>query len=93
MNLVLENLKNQKNRFAQFRTVICLLTNEGKYFFEGKVKGTIREEKKGNGGFGYDPIFEPEGYSCTFAEMRMEEKNKISHRAIATQNLVKFLKR
>ncbi|AMR30468.1 non-canonical purine NTP pyrophosphatase [Mucilaginibacter sp. PAMC 26640] len=88
---VLENLKGQTNRNAQFRTVISLLWNGEEHFFEGIVKGTIRTEVCGTEGFGYDPIFQPEGYDITFAEMPLEEKNKISHRAIAVEQLIEFL--
>jgi XTP/dITP diphosphohydrolase len=61
------------------------------YFFEGAVEGTIRKENSGNGGFGYDPIFQPDGYDITFAEMSLDEKNSISHRAIAVEKLTEFL--
>jgi XTP/dITP diphosphohydrolase len=88
---VLRNLQGQSNRKARFRTVISLLWNGEEHFFEGTVNGTIREQKAGTDGFGYDPIFEPEGYDITFAEMTMEEKNSISHRAIAMVKLIAFL--
>lgn len=88
---VLQNLQGQSNRKARFRTVISLIWNGGEHFFEGTVNGTIREEKVGTEGFGYDPIFEPEGYRITFAEMTLEEKNRISHRAIAMEKLIGFL--
>lgn len=91
MNLVLEKLKGQTNRKARFRTVISLILNHKEYFFEGIVNGNIRTEPSGNAGFGYDPIFEPDGYDITFAEMDLAEKNKISHRGIATQKLIDFL--
>jgi XTP/dITP diphosphohydrolase len=91
INLLLANLKNSKKREAQFRTVITLITPSVKKQFEGILKGTILEEKRGTGGFGYDPVFLPEGFSKTLAEMSMEEKNKISHRARAVQKLVDFL--
>ncbi|WP_158828695.1 non-canonical purine NTP diphosphatase [Mucilaginibacter lacusdianchii] len=88
---VLNNLKGIENRKARFRTVISLIWNGEEHFFEGTVNGTIRHERVGAQGFGYDPIFEPEGYTITFAEMSMEEKNRISHRAIAMEKLIAFL--
>lgn len=88
---VLDNLKDQTNRKARFRTVISLIWNGEERFFEGTVEGTIRQEVSGSGGFGYDPIFEPEGYDITFAEMSMGEKNTISHRAKAMEQLIAFL--
>lgn len=88
---VLHNLQGQSNRKARFRTVISLLWNGEEYFFEGTVNGNIRTQKAGTDGFGYDPIFEPDGYAITFAEMTMEEKNRISHRAIAMEKLIAFL--
>lgn len=91
MNLVLEKLNGQSNRKARFRTVISLILNHQEYIFEGIVNGNIRTEPTGNAGFGYDPIFEPEGYYITFAEMDLAEKNKISHRGIAVQKLIDFL--
>jgi XTP/dITP diphosphohydrolase len=91
INKVLTNLKNETNRRARFRTVISLLWEGQEHFFEGTVEGTIRHEKSGSEGFGYDPIFEPAGYNITFAEMSLEEKNKISHRAKAVEQLVAFL--
>lgn len=91
MNKVLKNLKDESNRSAQFRTVISLILNGKEYQFEGIVKGNILESERGKDGFGYDPIFEPAGYSVSFAEMEMGEKNLISHRGLAVQKLVKFL--
>jgi len=91
INKVLENLKGETNRKARFRTVISLIWNGEEHFFEGTVEGTIRQEVSGTGGFGYDPIFEPEGYDITFAEMSMAEKNAISHRAKAMEQLIAFL--
>ncbi|QEM13889.1 MULTISPECIES: non-canonical purine NTP diphosphatase [Mucilaginibacter] len=88
---VLDNLKGETNRKARFRTVISLMWNGEEHFFEGTVEGTIRQELSGSGGFGYDPIFEPEGYDITFAEMSMAEKNAISHRAKAMEQLIAFL--
>ncbi|MDA9554996.1 non-canonical purine NTP diphosphatase [Pelobium sp.] len=91
MNLVLKKLEGESNRKARFRTVISLILNGSEYHFEGIVNGNIRTEPTGNGGFGYDPIFEPEGYTITFAEMDIAEKNKISHRGLAIQKLIEFL--
>lgn len=90
---ILSELENKTNRKAQFRTVICLIIDENQYLFEGICKGEILTRKQGEKGFGYDPIFKPEGYSTSFAEMSSEEKNKISHRGIAIQKLVQFLKK
>lgn len=89
---VLKNLKDQENRKAQFRTVISLIKNNQEYFFEGIVKGKISKEKKGVSGFGYDPIFIPDGFDKSFAEMSLTEKNSISHRALAIKKLVEHLK-
>ncbi len=89
---VLEKLEGAvENRKASFITVISLIWDGEEHFFEGTVEGTIRHQVAGNGGFGYDPIFQPEGYPLTFAEMTLEEKNKISHRAKAVEKLVEFL--
>ena len=79
------------NRSAQFRTVISLIMNEIEYRFEGLVKGEITMEPSGSEGFGYDPVFKPDGYKVTFAEMDLEEKNRISHRALATAGMAQFL--
>ena len=91
MNKVLHLLNDKNNRNAQFKTVICLNLKGEQYLFTGIAKGTITSEKKGEGGFGYDPIFQPENYKETFAELSLETKNKISHRGIATQSLLAFL--
>tara|TARA_B100000287_G_scaffold302954_1_gene286104 strand:- start:14993 stop:15568 length:576 start_codon:yes stop_codon:yes gene_type:complete len=91
INLVLKKLENQLNRNAFFKTVICLIKNNKTYFFEGKINGTISEKRIGGDGFGYDPIFIPEGYEKTFAELTITEKNSISHRGIAVNKLVSFL--
>lgn len=88
---VLENLKGNSQRKANFKTVICLNIAGETHFFTGIVEGTITEEAKGYNGFGYDPIFLPEGYTKTFAELTLEEKSKISHRARAVAQLIKFL--
>ena len=82
-----------ENRKAQFRTAISLIINGKEYLFEGIIKGNIIKEKRGNSGFGYDPIFVPEGYDKTFAELGNEIKNKISHRALAVNKLCDFLKK
>jgi len=92
MNKVLKKMEGIKNRKAVFRTVISLIWNGEKYIFNGEVKGDILDKKAGKEGFGYDPIFRPEGYSISFAEMSLEEKNKISHRGKAAKQLVAFLK-
>ena len=89
---LLAAMKGIKNRKARFRTVVALNLNGKQYFFEGIVNGKILEEEHGEGGFGYDPIFQPDGYDETFAEMPMEVKNKISHRGRAVQKLCDFLK-
>jgi XTP/dITP diphosphohydrolase len=91
MDLLLKRLSSFTDRKAQFKTVITLVRN-GEYFqFEGSVPGNIILEKRGTQGFGYDPIFIPDGFDHTFAEMTMEEKGTISHRAIAFKKLVNFL--
>ncbi|WP_343618539.1 non-canonical purine NTP diphosphatase [Flavobacterium sp.] len=91
MNKLLEALKDQENRSAQFKTVIALNLNGEQHLFTGLVQGNITLDKTGNHGFGYDPIFQPEGYHETFAELSAEIKNKISHRAKATDQLIDFL--
>jgi XTP/dITP diphosphohydrolase len=92
--LLLQNLKNDTNRKAQFRTVITLIGVEAQpVFFEGIIRGEIITEKRGSSGFGYDPVFIPEGHSITFAEMTLEEKNQLSHRAIAVKKLAEYLSR
>ena len=88
---VLKELSGVRNRKAQFKTVIALILDGKKYFFEGKVEGEILKEKTGSGGFGYDPIFRPNGYEKTFAQMSLSLKNKISHRGLAVKKLVSFL--
>lgn len=92
MKKLLLELEGIENRKARFRTVFALIINGKEHLFEGIVKGNIIKVRKGTSGFGYDPIFMPEGYNQTFAEMGNDEKNKISHRAIAAQKLCKFLK-
>ncbi|WP_028892944.1 non-canonical purine NTP diphosphatase [Tenacibaculum sp. 47A_GOM-205m] len=92
MQKLLNELHNQTNRDAQFRTSICLNLNGEQFLFDGVCKGEILSKKQGEQGFGYDPIFQPEGYNKSFAEMTAEEKNNISHRGLAIQQLVSFLK-
>lgn len=91
LELVLKKMHGITDRRARFVTVISLLMNGKEYFFEGRVNGTLREEPSGNAGFGYDPIFQPDGYPVTFAEMSGEEKNAISHRGLAMKQLIAFL--
>ena len=88
---LLHNMEGMENRKAQFRTAFALIIDGKEHLFEGVIKGEIIKSRRGNSGFGYDPIFVPEGYSQTFAEMGNDLKNKISHRAIATNKLCKFL--
>ncbi len=88
---VLDEMKGKENRKARFATVICLKLNGETHFFEGEVKGHILEEERGDKGFGYDPVFVPEGFDKTFAELGDEVKNKISHRYRATKKLIDFL--
>ena len=92
MKKVLEKLIKINNRKARFRTVISLVIDGKEKQFEGIVEGEILRKKVGNSGFGYDPIFQPIGFEKTFAEMNMEDKNKISHRGRAVQKLVQYLK-
>ena len=91
MKKLLENMQDKENRKAQFRTAICLIMDGETHLFEGIVKGEIIKEKKGGAGFGYDPIFVPEGYDLTFAELGNDIKNTISHRAKAVEKLCNFL--
>ena len=93
MRKLLHELEGKENRKAQFRTAISLILDGKEYLFEGVIKGEIIQEKRGDSGFGYDPIFKPEGYQQTFAELGNEIKNKISHRALAVQKLCEFLQR
>ena len=85
-------LEGQVNRKARFRTVIVYITNDKTEFFEGVINGQIIDEKRGETGFGYDPVFVPDGYNQTFAELGAEIKNSISHRALATRKLAEYLK-
>jgi XTP/dITP diphosphohydrolase len=91
MQKLLKELAGKENRKAQFRTVICLIRNGKEHLFEGIVKGEIIQEKRGGEGFGYDPIFVPEGYDLTFAELGDDVKNTIGHRARAVEKLCQFL--
>jgi len=92
VNKLLRELHGKENRNAAFSTVISLIIDGQEYQFEGRIEGQITKDKYGKGGFGYDPIFKPNGYDITFAEMDADTKNKISHRALATKKLIAFLK-
>lgn len=92
MTKLLAALDGKEDRSAQFRTVIALLLNGEEHLFEGIVTGHISEQRQGDGGFGYDPIFVPDGYTESFAELGMDVKNSISHRGRAVRKLVEFLK-
>ena len=89
---LLTELSAKSNRRARFVTVITLIHDGAVHYFEGEVKGTIAYEPRGNQGFGYDPLFIPQGYRSTFAELGLEVKNKISHRALAVKQLIEFFK-
>lgn len=91
MDKVLENLKNASNRQARFRTVISLYWNGKFHQFEGIVEGEILTKRTGEQGFGYDPIFQPKEADCSFAQMTLDQKNKISHRGRAIQKMLDFL--
>jgi XTP/dITP diphosphohydrolase len=93
INKLLGKLEYKNDRKAQFRTIICLIMNGKEKFFEGICKGTIIAERRGASGFGYDPVFIPDGSAKTFAEMTMEEKNRFSHRKKAMEKLIAFLKK
>jgi len=93
MNKVLIEMKAIEKREACFKTAIALIINGEKHFFEGIINGTILKEKRGTNGFGYDPIFMPNGYNKSFAELSAKVKNEISHRALATNQLIDFLKK
>jgi len=92
LRLVLQKMEGVQNRKARFRTVVSLIRDGQRFLFEGTIEGTLRESPTGGNGFGYDPIFQPDGYDYTFAELDMAEKNQISHRAIAMRKLIAFLK-
>lgn len=91
IDLLLENMEGKTNRNARFETVICLIEDGKPQYFEGRCEGVITTERYGRGGFGYDPVFMPKGYGESFAELSMEEKNRISHRGRATDKLIKYL--
>lgn len=91
MAKILRELIHKKNRSAKFKTVIALVLNSETFFFEGSIKGRITYAKRGENGFGYDPVFQPDGFEETFAEIGCTEKNKISHRALAVNKLIDFL--
>ena len=91
MQKLLNELHNQTNRDAQFRTSICLNLNGEQFLFDGVCKGQILSEKQGEQGFGYDPIFQPDGFDLTFAEMSLTQKSGISHRGKAMQELIEYL--
>ena len=93
MDLVLNSLEDKENRFARFKTVICLFTEAGPKFFDGIAEGEILLKRTGKDGFGYDPIFRPEGFDKSFAEMSIAQKNEISHRGIAVRKLIKELEK
>ncbi|MGB3076614.1 MAG: RdgB/HAM1 family non-canonical purine NTP pyrophosphatase [Chitinophagales bacterium] len=89
---VLRKMSGEKNRKAKFRTIVCLILKDQIHYFEGIVNGIISEDITGNSGFGYDPVFIPEGSNKTFATMSKEEKNRTSHRRIAVERMKEFLK-
>lgn len=91
MKKLLSALQGIDNRSAQFRAIIALILNEEEHLFEGVIRGTIARERRGGSGFGYDPIFVPEGYDQTFAEVDLSVKNRVSHRALAMVKLIDFL--
>lgn len=92
MNKLLKELEGKSDRSAQFRSVLALILDGKEHLFEGIVEGTITQSRSGDAGFGYDPIFMPNGYDITFAQMSVEEKNRISHRGLAVRKLVEFLR-
>ncbi len=91
IEFLLKNLEGKKDRSARFVTIICLKTADKTLFFEGEVKGVITLEPRGDNGFGYDPVFMPNGFDKTFAEMSADEKNAISHREMAVAKLLDFI--
>lgn len=91
VSLLLEKMEGQENRKARFRTVIALILDGEEHRFDGMAEGEITQTRSGNAGFGYDPVFKPKGQEETFAEMKMEDKNRISHRGRAVQKLIEFL--
>ncbi len=91
VNKLLAELKGKENRTARFRTIVAFVTQNEKHLFEGACEGQITTDKRGEKGFGYDPVFMPEGYQKTFAELSSEEKNRISHRGKAVQKFLEFV--
>jgi XTP/dITP diphosphohydrolase len=91
VNKLLSELEGKENRFARFRTIVAFVTRDDEYLFEGACEGQITTDKRGEKGFGYDPVFMPEGYQKTFAELSSEEKNRISHRGRAVQKFLEFI--
>ena len=91
INKLLKKLKNKKNRKARFKTIIALILNSKIYTFEGVIECIITKKPKGENGFGYDPVFIPSGYTKTFGELSIEEKNSISHRSLAMNKLIDFI--
>jgi len=91
IDLLLKNLENKTDRTAFFKTIICLNLNQEQHLFEGVCEGEILKTRQGKEGFGYDPIFKPNGFNLSFAEMNLKEKGKISHRGLAVQKLTEFL--
>lgn len=89
---LLKELNGIKNRNAKFRTIIAAIIDGKEYYFEGSVDGTIAEKPMGEKGFGYDPVFVPEGYKVSFAQMTLEEKNTLSHRSMAVKKFIEFLR-
>ena len=92
LEFLLRKMEGQSDRRARFRTVISLIVSGKEFFFEGSINGNLLTSPRGDQGFGYDPIFVPDGYEQTFAEMPMSKKNEISHRAIAMAKLIEYLK-
>lgn len=92
MQLLLKNMTDKEQRTARFKTVIALIEGDNVTTFEGVCEGNIAKSAAGDGGFGYDPVFVPEGYDRTFAQLSADEKNAISHRGRATQKLIKYLR-
>lgn len=93
VNKLIGELERAADRNARFRTVIAYVTGDGEFLFEGICEGKIIREKRGKKGFGYDPVFVPEGYSKTFAELSSTEKNRISHRGLALQKFIEFIEK
>jgi XTP/dITP diphosphohydrolase len=91
VNKLLTEMEGKTQRTARFRTVIALILNDTEYLFEGRIEGTISLSTSGDEGFGYDPVFVPQGYTQTFAELPAAEKNRISHRGLAVEKLMQFL--